>query len=58
MHSQVQVEALLKKLKEMKPPKITGKIELESEKKITADQNFNKKNNEEINLSESPFEEK
>jgi Lon-like ATP-dependent protease len=29
-------EELLKKLKDMKPPKITGKIELESEKKITA----------------------
>lgn len=32
-------EDLVKKLKNMKPPKITGKIELESEKKITARQN-------------------
>jgi Lon-like ATP-dependent protease len=29
-------EQLLKKLKTLKPPKVTGKIELESEKKITA----------------------
>jgi Lon-like ATP-dependent protease len=34
---------LLKKLKDMKPPKITGKIELESEKKITAPSDFTKK---------------
>jgi len=51
-------ETLLQKLKEMKPPKITGKVELESEKKITADQNFNIKNKEEINLSKSQSEEK
>jgi Lon-like ATP-dependent protease len=35
-------EELLKKLKEMRPPKITGKVELESEKKITGHHDFNK----------------
>lgn len=33
---------LLKKLEEMKPPKITGKVELESEKKLTGHSNFTK----------------
>jgi Lon-like ATP-dependent protease len=37
-------DALLKKLKNMKPPKITGKVELESEKKITATYDSLKKN--------------
>lgn len=36
-------EELVRKLKNMKPPKITGKIELESEKKITARQNTSMK---------------
>jgi len=33
---------LLKKLEEMKPPKITGKVELESEKKLTSHNDFTK----------------
>jgi Lon-like ATP-dependent protease len=33
---------LMKKLRSMKPPKITGKVELESEKKISAHQNYKK----------------
>lgn len=51
-------EELLKKLKDMKPPKITGKIELESEKKITAPSDFTKKNQENYNLSDSAVKEK
>jgi ATP-dependent Lon protease len=37
-------EKLLKKLKAMKPLKITGKVELESEKKITTKQHLKSKN--------------
>jgi Lon-like ATP-dependent protease len=35
-------EELLKRFKDMKPPKITGKIELESERKISSSQTFKK----------------
>lgn len=35
-------EGLLKRLKDMKPPRITGKIELESERKISSKQSFKK----------------
>ena len=35
-------EELLKKLKEMRPPKIIGKVELESEKKLTGHRDFTK----------------
>ena len=41
-------EELLKKLKDMKPPKVTGKVELESEKKITAPHDFTSKKSENI----------
>ena len=39
-------EELIRKLREMKPPKITGKVELESEKKITAPPELAKKDGE------------
>jgi len=45
---------LLKKLKDMKPPKVTGKIELESEKKITAPQGFTKKKQGNNIISSNP----
>ena len=51
-------EELLKKLKDLKPPKVTGKIELESEKKMSAGQDFSKKESEKTNLKEIPSEEK
>ena len=51
-------DLLLQKLKDLKPPKVTGKIELESEKKMSADQNFTKKDKENANLSEASTEEK
>ena len=41
-------EELLKKLKDMKPPKVTGKVELESERKITAPHDFTSKKSENI----------
>jgi len=51
-------DALLQKLKDLKPLKVTGKVELESEKKMTADQDFTKRKPEKANLSEAPSEKK
>jgi len=51
-------EDLLKKLKDLKPPKVTGKVELESERKMSAGQDFTKKEKDKVNLSEIPSEEK
>jgi len=48
---------LLKKLKEMKPPKILGKIELESEEKISSTEDFKKKKENTPNISNIPKEE-
>jgi len=36
-------DELLRRLKNMRPPKVSGKVELESEKKISASQDFRKK---------------
>ena len=36
-------DELLRRLKNMRPPKVTGKVELESEKKISASHDFRKK---------------
>jgi len=41
-------DVLLRKLKDMKPPKVTGKVELESEKKITAPQGFASEKSEKL----------
>lgn len=49
---------LLKKLKDMKPPKVTAKIELESEKKITVPQDFTKKGQKNYDVSDSSVKEK
>ncbi len=46
-------EELLRKLKDMKPPKITGKVELESEKKIIAPIDKSNKEKDNISLSKS-----
>jgi Lon-like ATP-dependent protease len=51
-------EELLKKLKEMRPPKISGKVELESEKKITGHRDFIRKKNNDRGLSKSSLKEK
>ena len=49
-------DELLKRLKNMKPPMITGKVELESEKKISASQDFRKKEQKSHDFSESSLE--
>jgi Lon-like ATP-dependent protease len=49
---------LLKKLKDMKPPKVTAKIELESEKKITVPQDFTKKGQKNYDVSDPSLKEK
>ncbi len=49
-------DELLRRLKNMKPPMITGKIELESEKKISASQNFRKKEQKSHDFSGSSLE--
>jgi len=49
---------LLKKLKDMKPPKVTAKIELESEKKITIPQDFTKKGQKNYDVSDPSLKEK
>jgi len=51
-------EDLLKKLKEMRPPKVSGKVELESEKKITGHRDFIRKKNNDRGLSKSSLKEK
>jgi len=51
-------EDLLKKLRSMKPPKVTAKIELESEKKITVPQDFAKKNRKNYDASDPLVKEK
>jgi Lon-like ATP-dependent protease len=51
-------EELLKKLKEMRPPKISGKVELESEKKITGHPDFIKRKNKDSSLSKTSIKEK
>ena len=43
-------EKLLQKLKDMKPPKITGKVELESEKKIRTSEDSKSDNKSKYNL--------
>jgi Lon-like ATP-dependent protease len=48
---------LLKKLKEMKPPKVSGKIELESEKKITLIPETKKEEKRNYKLSDSEIAE-
>jgi hypothetical protein len=40
----------------MKPPKVTGKVELESEKKISASQDFRKKEQKSHDFSGSSLE--
>ena len=42
---------LVKRLKDMKPPKVSAKIELESEEKISSQQDFKKKKEQITNLS-------
>lgn len=49
-------DELLKRLKNMKPPMITGKVELESEKKISASQDFRKKEQKSHDFSGSSLE--
>jgi len=49
---------LLKKLKDMKPPKVTAKVELESEKKITVPQDFTKKDQKNYDVSDPSLKEK
>jgi len=49
---------LLKKLKDMKPPKVTAKVELESEKKITIPQDFTKKGQKNYDVSDPSLKEK
>jgi ATP-dependent Lon protease len=49
-------DELLRRLKNMKPPMITGKIELESEKKISASQDFRKKEQTSHDFSGSSLE--
>ncbi|MCK4348317.1 MAG: ATP-dependent protease LonB, partial [Thermoplasmatales archaeon] len=51
-------EELLKKLKEMRPPKITGKVELESEKKLTGHRDFTGERHIDRSLFKSQLEEK
>lgn len=46
-------EELLKKLKEMRPPKIIGKVELESEKKLTGHRDFTGERHIDRSLSKS-----
>ena len=49
-------DELLRRLKNMKPPMITGKVELESEKKISASQDFRKKEQKSHDFSGSSSE--
>ena len=49
-------DELLRRLKNMKPPMITGKVELESEKKISASQDFRKKEQKSRDFSGSSLE--
>ena len=49
-------DELLRRLKNMKPPMITGKVELESEKKISASQDFRKKEQKSHDFSGSSLE--
>ncbi|MBE9594205.1 MAG: ATP-dependent protease LonB, partial [Proteobacteria bacterium] len=49
-------DELLRRLKNMRPPKVTGKVELESEKKISASQDFRKKEQKSHDLSGSSSE--
>jgi len=42
----------------MRPPKVSGKVELESEKKITGHRDFIRKKNNDRGLSKSSFKEK
>ncbi len=49
---------LLKKLKDMKPPKVTAKIELESEKKIAVPQDFTKKSQKNYDVADPSLKEK
>ncbi|NOR17512.1 ATP-dependent protease LonB [candidate division WOR-3 bacterium] len=49
-------DELLRRLKNMKPPMITGKVELESEKKISASQDFRKKEQKSHDFSRSSLE--
>jgi ATP-dependent Lon protease len=49
-------DELLRRLKNMRPPKVTGKVELESEKKISASQDFRKKEQKSHDFSGSSLE--
>ena len=49
-------DELLRKLKNMRPPKVTAKIELESEKRITAAHDFSKKKQQDPGFSDSSLE--
>jgi len=49
-------DELLKRLKNMRPPKVTAKIELESEKRINASHDFRKKKQQDSRISDSPLE--
>ena len=49
-------DELLRRLKNMRPPMITGKVELESEKKISASQDFRKKEQKSHDFSGSSLE--
>jgi len=49
-------DELLRRLKNMRPPKVTGKVELESEKKISASQDFRKKEQKSHDFSRSSSE--
>ena len=49
-------DELLRRLKNMRPPKVTGKVELESEKKISASQDFSKKEQKSHDFSGSSSE--
>ena len=49
-------DELLRRLKNMRPPKVTGKVELESEKKISASQDFRKKEQKSHDFSGSSSE--
>jgi Lon-like ATP-dependent protease len=49
-------DELLRRLKNMRPPKVTGKVELESEKKISASHDFRKKEQKNNDFSGSSLE--
>ena len=51
-------ENLLKRLKSMKPPNVSAKIELESEEKLNAKHDFKKRKEQSVNIAQSENENK